>query len=172
MHDIGKVAVPDCILQKPGRLTPDEFQTIKQHVIVGGQTLDMACRHVERGTFMDMAAQVARYHHEKFDGSGYCEGLRGQDIPLAARIVALADVYDALTSRRIYKPPYSPEAARETILSESGKHFDPVVVEAFECCFDDLRDPAKAAASASPDVATATIDNLTLATDALALALA
>ena len=131
LHDIGKVAVPDSILQKPGPLTPAEFDEIKKHVTVGGQTLEMARDRVGPGTFMDMAADIARYHHEKFDGSGYCAGLRGEEIPLSARIVALADVYDALTSRRVYKPPYDPEVARDIVARESGLHFDPVVVDAF-----------------------------------------
>ena len=139
LHDIGKVAVPDSILQKPGRLTPEEFEEIKKHVVVGGQTLEIARNQVGSGTFMDMAADIARYHHERFDGTGYCAGLQGQEIPLSARIVALADVYDALTSRRVYKPPYSPDAAREIIIRESGSHFDPVIVDAFLARCDDFQ---------------------------------
>ena len=88
---------------------------------------------------MDMAADIARYHHERYNGSGYCAGLRGQEIPLAARIVALADVYDALTSPRIYKPAYDPDYAREIILGESGAHFDPAIVDAFCACFEKFR---------------------------------
>jgi putative two-component system response regulator len=140
LHDIGKVAVPDSILQKPGPLTGEEFAEIKKHVIVGGQTLEMARDQVGSGTFMDMAADIARYHHERFDGTGYCAGLRGKQIPLSARIVALADVYDALTSQRVYKPPYSPDTAREIIVRDSDSHFDPVIVEAFLARFDDFRD--------------------------------
>ena len=140
LHDIGKVAVPDSILQKHGQLTAEEFEEMKKHVVVGGQTLEMARDQVGSGTFMDMAAEIARYHHEKFDGTGYCAGLRGQEIPLSARIVALADVYDALTSRRAYKPPYSPDYAREIIVHESGAHFDPVIVNAFLARFEDFRD--------------------------------
>jgi putative two-component system response regulator len=140
LHDIGKVAVPDSILQKPGRLTPEEFAEMKKHVIVGGQTLEMARDQVGLGTFMDMAAEIARYHHERFDGGGYCAGLQGQEIPLSARIVALADVYDALASRRVYKPPYELEAAREIITGESGAHFDPVIVDAFLARFEDFRE--------------------------------
>jgi HD-GYP domain-containing protein (c-di-GMP phosphodiesterase class II) len=139
LHDIGKVAVPDAILQKHGPLTDKEFEEMKKHVVVGGQTLEMARDQVGLGTFMDMAAEIARYHHEKFDGTGYCAGLRGQEIPLSARIVALADVYDALTSRRIYKPPYSPDYAREIIVHESGAHFDPVIVNAFLARFEDFQ---------------------------------
>jgi putative two-component system response regulator len=140
LHDIGKVALPDSILQKPGRLTPEEFEEMKQHVIVGGQTLEMARDQVGPGTFMDMTAEIARYHHERFDGEGYCAGLRGEEIPLAARIVALADVYDALTSRRVYKPPFSPEDAREIIVRDSGAQFDPNIVDAFLARFEDFRD--------------------------------
>jgi putative two-component system response regulator len=140
LHDIGKVAVPDSILQKPGRLTPEEFEEMKKHVVVGGQTLEMARDQIGTGTFMDMAADIARYHHERFDGSGYCAGLRGQEIPLSARIVALADVYDALTSRRVYKPPFTPDAAREIIVRDSESHFDPVIVNAFLARFDDFQE--------------------------------
>jgi putative two-component system response regulator len=139
LHDIGKVAVPDAILRKPGRLTPEEFEQIKQHVRVGGDTLENARSYVGQGTFMDMAADIARYHHERYDGSGYSAGLRGQEIPLAARIVALADVYDALTSPRIYKPAYEPEYAREIILGESGAHFDPAIIDAFCARFEKFR---------------------------------
>ena len=139
LHDIGKVALHDSVLQKPGRLTAEEFEEVKQHVLVGGQTLEMARDQIGPGTFMDMAADIARYHHEKFDGSGYCAGLRGQGIPLSARIVALADVLDALTSARVYKPPYSLEVACEIIAGESGSHFDPVIVAAFLARVDDFR---------------------------------
>ena len=139
LHDIGKVAVPDAILQKPGKLTPEEFEQIKQHVRVGGATLENARNYVGEGTFMDMAADIARYHHERYDGAGYCAGLRGEEIPLAARIVALADVYDALTSRRIYKPAFEPDYAREIILGESGAQFDPAIVDAFSACFEKFR---------------------------------
>ena len=139
LHDIGKVAVPDAILQKPGKLTPEEFEQIKQHVRVGGETLENARNYVGEGTFMDMAVDIARFHHERYNGSGYCQGLRGQEIPLVARIVALADVYDALTSRRIYKPAYDPNYAREIILRESGAHFDPAIVDAFCACFETFR---------------------------------
>ena len=145
LHDIGKVAVPDSILQKPAPLTPEEFDEIKRHVLVGGRTLEMARDQVGPGTFMDMAADIARYHHEKFDGSGYCAGLRGDEIPLAARIVTLADVYDALTSRRVYKPAYSPEVARDIVAKNSGLHFDPLIVQAFLARFEDFRATAEAA---------------------------
>jgi response regulator RpfG family c-di-GMP phosphodiesterase len=139
LHDIGKVAVPDCILQKPARLTPDEFETMKKHAVVGALTLERACEFVGRGTFMDMAADIARYHHERFDGTGYCAGLRGEAIPLAARIVSLVDVYDALTSRRVYKPGYEPAFAVELILRGVGTQFDPAIVEAFLRRFEDLQ---------------------------------
>ena len=133
------MAVPDAILQKPSRLDAEEIEIMKRHVLAGAETLEQARDYVGRGSFMDMAAEIARYHHEKFDGSGYCEGLAGQAIPLSARIVALADVYDALTSRRVYKPSMPPDEAYETILAESGAHFDPVIVEAFVRCFDEFR---------------------------------
>ena len=134
LHDIGKVGVPDSVLRKPGRLTPAEFDVMKDHVRIGATTLEEALDHAGGG-FLIMAAQVARCHHERFDGKGYCAGLRGCAIPLSARIVALADVYDALTSRRPYKSAYDPEVARNIIVSESGTHFDPVIVEAFQSQF-------------------------------------
>ena len=138
LHDIGKVAILDSILQKPGKLTPEEFEEMKKHVLIGGHTLEMARDQVGRGTFMDMAVDIAKYHHEWYDGKGYCAGLHGDEIPLSARIVALADVYDALTSKRVYKPAYEPEKAKEIIVSESKTHFDPVVVNAFVARFDEF----------------------------------
>jgi response regulator RpfG family c-di-GMP phosphodiesterase len=138
LHDIGKVSISDNILLKPGRLTPDEFNTMKTHSSIGSNILQDVVAHRSEATFLKMATVVARYHHERYDGSGYPEGLSGRKIPLAARIVALADVYDALTSERPYKKAYSPETAREMILSQSGMQFDPHVVRAFLRRFDDF----------------------------------
>ncbi len=138
LHDIGKVSISDSILLKPGRLTPDEFSEMKNHAAIGGEILQDVVAHRNEATFLKMATVVARYHHERFDGSGYPEGLSGKAIPLAARIVALADVYDALTSERPYKQAYSPETARETIANQSGLQFDPDVVAAFLRRFDDF----------------------------------
>ena len=138
LHDIGKVSISDSILLKPGRLTPDEFSEMKNHAAIGGEILQDVVAHRNEATFLKMATVVARYHHERFDGSGYPEGLSGRAIPLAARIVALADVYDALTSERPYKQAYSPDMARETIANQSGLQFDPDVVAAFLRRFDDF----------------------------------
>jgi response regulator RpfG family c-di-GMP phosphodiesterase len=153
LHDIGKVATPDAVLQKPGPLTRDEFEEMKQHVVAGGQMLEMARDQIGPGTFMDMAVDIARYHHERFDGGGYCEGLQGDAIPLAARIVSLADVYDALTSERVYKPAYSEEVAQEIIVRESSAQFDPVVVDAFLACREDSRKFARRHSAKAPEVA-------------------
>jgi putative two-component system response regulator len=138
LHDIGKVGISDAILLKPGRLTPSEFDAMKLHTIIGANALDRATVSGGRSTFLSMAAIIARFHHERFDGSGYLAGLRGQEIPLPARIVAVADVYDALTSVRPYKAAIEPDVAREMILEQSGKHFDPVIVEAFRDSFEEL----------------------------------
>ncbi|UUO05642.1 response regulator [Blastopirellula sp. J2-11] len=136
LHDIGKVGISDAILLKPGRLTPDEYEVMKGHAEIGAQTLDEVARSSSKGDFFRMAAQVARHHHERWDGAGYPEGLKGRDIPLCARIVAVADVFDALTSKRVYKEAFEVQNAYEMIVSESGKHFDPTVVQAFVACFD------------------------------------
>ncbi|HTN75988.1 MAG TPA: HD domain-containing phosphohydrolase [Pirellulaceae bacterium] len=138
LHDIGKVGVPDAILQKPGKLTPAEFEMMKQHVALGAATLERAASHGGGGQFLTMAAQVARFHHERFDGRGYLQGQEGVRIPLCARIAALADVYDALTTARVYKPAMTAEEAHSMIMAESGAHFDPVIVEAFQRCFPDF----------------------------------
>lgn len=132
LHDVGKTGIPDGILLKPGRLTRAEFEVMKQHAPLGADTLAEAARHSRSGTFLTMAVDIARHHHERFDGRGYPDGLEGHAIPLPARIVALADVFDALTSRRVYKPAYDPEIATRMILEERGRHFDPAIVEAFE----------------------------------------
>ena len=136
LHDVGKVGISDAILLKTGRLTREEFETMKRHTIIGANMLDRAVMHSQSGGFLAMAAVIARFHHERFDGMGYPAGLVGHEIPLPARVVALADVYDALTSARHYKPAHSTSEAREIIEVESGRHFDPVIVDAFRAGFD------------------------------------
>ena len=138
LHDIGKVAIPDAILLKPGRLTPEEFTRIKEHSVVGGQILDEAVWQSNGGQFLAMAAAIARFHHECFDGSGYPSGLKGIHIPLSARIVSVADVYDALTSERPYKSAFPAQQAYDMIVEKSGQQFDPVIVKAFQECFEEI----------------------------------
>jgi putative two-component system response regulator len=134
LHDIGKVAIPDHVLLKPGRLDSAEFEIMKTHTTAGAQTLAAAIKEFPEARFLRMAQQIALTHHEKFDGNGYPNGLRGQDIPLCGRITAIADVYDALTSRRVYKGATTHEVARSIILKDKGTHFDPLLVEAFLRC--------------------------------------
>lgn len=131
LHDIGKVGIPDTILLKPGPLDTAEFDIMKTHTIIGGKTLGQALAQYPEARFLEIARNIAFWHHERFDGSGYPHGLAGEDIPLCARIVALADVYDALASKRPYKKAYPHEAAREIILEKRNRHFDPDVVDAF-----------------------------------------
>jgi putative two-component system response regulator len=130
LHDIGKVGIPDNILLKPGPLDDQEFEIMKQHTVIGGETLDaLASSHPEAG-FLLMARDIAWTHHERYDGSGYPRGMTGHEIPLCGRIVAVADVYDALTSRRVYKDAYSHEAAVSIICDGRATHFDPDIVDA------------------------------------------
>ncbi len=131
LHDIGKVGIPDHILCKRGTLTPEEREHMERHAEIGGKVIRAVEERVGHQSFLRVAMQVAECHHEKWDGSGYPKGLAGEEIPLSARIVALADVYDALTSQRIYKPAFSHQKSREIILEDSGTHFDPEVVAAF-----------------------------------------
>lgn len=131
LHDIGKVGVPDSVLLKPARLSAQEFETMKTHTTMGADTLKAAIERFPGAQFLHMARDIALSHHERYDGSGYPRGLAGEQIPLCGRIVALADVYDALTSRRVYKQAFSHDVAREMILEESGAQFDPLVVQAF-----------------------------------------
>ncbi len=136
MHDIGKVGIPDSILLKPGRLTVGERRLMEQHPLIGADTLVAIRKRVGPDDLIEMGVQVALYHHERWDGEGYPLGLSGDDIPLCARLVALADVYDAMTSRRVYKDAMTHAQARELILAERGKAFDPRVVDCFEALSD------------------------------------
>ena len=138
LHDIGKVGVPDCILRKPARLDAGEFDIMKQHTLIGAEALRAAAKQSIYGEFLLMAADIAHWHHERFDGTGYPDGLSGVNIPLPARIVAVADVFDALTSRRVYKDEQAAQEARDIIVRESGQQFDPQVVTAFERRFQDF----------------------------------
>ncbi len=138
LHDIGKVSIPDGILLKPGPLTDEEFELMKRHTINGANILTEAVMQLDGGGFLAMAAAIARFHHERWDGSGYPAGLVGAEIPLPARIVAVADVYDALTSVRLYKPAWPPERARRAIEKGAGTQFDPYIVEAFQRRFDEF----------------------------------
>lgn len=137
LHDIGKIGIPDNILLKPGALSDEEFEVMKQHTVIGWQALGSTILAAGE-SFLDMAADIAKYHHEKYNGTGYPEGLREQEIPLAARIVALADVFDALTSSRVYKVAFRPDLALTMIKDERGKHFDPIIVDAFIRRYDDF----------------------------------
>jgi putative two-component system response regulator len=132
LHDIGKVGIPDHILLKAGRLTPEAFDLMKKHAEIGSRTLEAAASTYPEAKFLCMARDIACSHHEKFDGSGYPNGLAGEDIPLCGRIVALADVYDALTTKRVYKPAFSHEKAAGIIREGRSRHFDPDIVDAFE----------------------------------------
>lgn len=131
MHDIGKIAVPDSILQKPGRLTPEEFEKIKDHAAQGGKIIREVLGSIEQKEYVEIAATVASCHHEKWDGSGYPEGLRGEEIPLCARIMAIADVFDALISKRCYKSAMTLDEAFGIINDSSGSHFDPALASVF-----------------------------------------
>jgi len=132
LHDIGKIGVPDHILLKPGKLTAEEFEEIKKHTIYGRDAILAAEANLDKKTsFLSTAREIATYHQEKWDGSGYPEGLSGDDIPISARLMAVADVYDALVSRRVYKEPIPFEKAVTIIEKGKGNHFDSDIVEAF-----------------------------------------
>lgn len=132
LHDIGKIAIPDHILLKPGRHTPEEFEIMKTHSVKGESMLQRSLREMGgENEMLAFACQIARSHHERWDGSGYPDGLAGEEIPLAARLMAVADVYDALRSRRPYKQAFSHAEAVEVVVQGRGSHFDPLLVEAF-----------------------------------------
>jgi len=158
LHDIGKVGIPDSILLKPGRLTPEEWTIMRTHAEIGAQTIESVISEFPDQGFLVCGRDIARGHHEKWDGTGYPSGLKGDAIPLAARIVALADVYDALTSARPYKQPWTHADALKLILEQSGKHFDPRLVASFAKRAEQadsirvrLCDPAEAPLAAAGD---------------------
>ena len=128
LHDIGKIAISDTILLKPGKLTPEEFEKMKTHTVKGEHMITTLFTQMDDPLFLKTAEDIVIAHHEKWDGTGYPYGKKGEEIPLSARIMAVADVYDALVSYRVYKPSISPEKALETIYSESGTHFDPEII--------------------------------------------
>ncbi len=139
LHDIGKVGIPDSILRKPGPLTPAEWEIMKTHARLGSEAIEQAETDAEQPVaFLILAKEIAHWHHEKWDGSGYPDGLAGDAIPIAARLMAVADVFDALITTRVYKPAMSFAEARDLIAAEGGKHFDPDVVEAFLAGFADF----------------------------------
>lgn len=131
LHDIGKINIPDAVLNKPGKLTDEEYEIMKTHTTAGKQIMEKAISTVKGESYLKEARNMAAYHHEKWDGSGYPEGLKGEVIPLSARIMAVADVFDALTARRVYKDPMPFEKAMDIIIKDSGTHFDPKCVEVF-----------------------------------------
>ncbi|HZV53295.1 MAG TPA: two-component system response regulator [Rhodocyclaceae bacterium] len=132
LHDIGKVGIPDSILQKPGKLTAEEWEIMKAHARIGSDAIEQAEADVaEPPPFLTLAKEIAHWHHEKWDGSGYPDGLAGDGIPIAARLMAVADVFDALISPRVYKPPMDVDQAREIIAAGRGSHFDPDMADAF-----------------------------------------
>jgi putative two-component system response regulator len=140
LHDIGKVGIPDNILLKPGKLLAEEFEVMKTHAILGARTLQKVLEKYPNNSFVNMGVQLTKYHHEKWNGKGYPEGLAGEAIPLPARIMAVADVYDALRSKRSYKEGFSHEETVRIISQESGQSFDPVIVEAFLAVEKDFAD--------------------------------
>lgn len=153
LHDIGKIGIPDAILLKPGPLTDAEFEVMKTHSAVGGAAIDSAIEQVVSASdgevtsgafgFLNVASEIAYYHHEKWDGTGYPEGLKGDAIPVSARLMALADVFDALSCSRIYKKPCSLDETTRIILEGRGTHFDPDVVDAFKACREQFISVAK-----------------------------
>ena len=128
LHDVGKIAISDTILLKPGKLTKEEFEIVKTHTTKGSEMIRRIFSNLDDPHFLEIAEEIALSHHEKWNGTGYPEGLSGTDIPLPARIMAVADVYDALISERVYKKAMDPKDALQVLYSESGEHFDPDII--------------------------------------------
>ena len=139
LHDIGKIQIPDAILNKPGKLTDEEFEIMKKHTVAGKTIIEQTISTMPEADYLQEAMNLTTYHHEKWNGKGYPYGLAGEDIPLSARVMAVADVFDALVSRRCYKEPFSFEKAMEIIQKDAGTHFDPDVVKAFLESQDQVR---------------------------------
>jgi response regulator RpfG family c-di-GMP phosphodiesterase len=131
LHDVGKINISDKILNKPGKLTDEEFEIMKTHTTAGKEIIEKAISTVKGGSYLKEARNMAAYHHERWDGKGYPDGLHGEVIPLSARIMAVADVFDALTSKRVYKPAYPLEKALDILRDGAGTQFDPKCVEVF-----------------------------------------
>lgn len=129
LHDIGKIVLPDSVLCKPDKLTSEEMDIIKKHPTLGAEILKSVYKQNEPNELFDLATEIAQYHHEKWDGSGYPEGLKGEEIPISARIMSVVDAYEALTSKTCYHEPYTHEISMEIILNESGKSFDPGIID-------------------------------------------
>jgi putative two-component system response regulator len=137
LHDIGKVGIPDSILQKPGKLTGDEWEIMKTHSRLGSDAIEAAERDIDKPVeFLALAKEIAHWHHERWDGKGYPDGLAEEAIPLSARLMTLADVFDALISRRVYKEAMAFDEVRAIISSERGRQFDPDAADAFLAAFD------------------------------------
>jgi response regulator RpfG family c-di-GMP phosphodiesterase len=131
LHDIGKVGIPDAILKKADKLTPDEYEIIKKHPIMGKKIVDQSMIFYNQNSLLNMVHDVVYYHHERWDGTGYPCKLKGDEIPLSAQIMALCDVYDALVSKRRYKEPFSYEKADKIIIKGKNHHYNPILVDAF-----------------------------------------
>lgn len=138
LHDIGKIGIPDAVLLKPGKLTAEEFEIMKKHVDFGVEALTKDIPKGAELSFIRTAAEIIATHHERFDGTGYPLGLKGTEIPLSGRLMAIVDVYDALVSVRVYKPAYTNDFARNIIIEEKGRHFDPAIVDAFLAIEDQI----------------------------------
>ncbi len=136
LHDIGKISIPDTILNKPGRLTAEEFEIIKTHAMVGADMLSDLPIEQQEAPLVKVASEICRWHHERYDGNGYPDGLKGEEIPIAAQVVALADVYDALTSERCYKKAYSHEESLKMILEGQCGAFNPALL----LCLEEIAD--------------------------------
>ena len=140
LHDVGKIQVPDAILNKPGRLDENEYAIMRTHTQAGHDIISQAINLVPNSGYLDEARNLAAYHHEKWDGSGYPYGLSGEDIPLSARVMAVADVFDALVSKRSYNEPFTFEEAKKIITDGAGRHFDPLIVDAFVSAEAELKE--------------------------------
>ena len=139
LHDIGKIGIRDEVLLKPGKLTPSEYKEMKQHTIIGYETLKMAANQLGQNSFLTYAMEFALHHHERWDGTGYPDGLKGEEIPISCRLMTIADVYDALISKRVYKPAFSHNKSVSIILEGNGTHFDPELIEIFKEVNEEFR---------------------------------
>ena len=151
LHDIGKVGLTDGILLKPARLSDEEYDAMKDHATLGGDALGWAEERLGSNSFLQFAREICYCHHERWDGTGYPRGLAGENIPVSARLMALADVYDALRSARPYKPAWPHAKARKHIVEERGRHFDPAVVDAFVVIEERFRSISKSVRDGNAD---------------------